>query len=359
MKEEYSSFKAVHHPDKIQELKDGKQIVPLQLQIVPSNICNQACSFCSYRMDGSLSNQNFNDRDLLPYDKLIETLDCCVDMGIPAIQVTGGGEPLVYKDKENGKTAIDMFNAIVDRNLELALVTNGQALNDEICQLLGEHSSWVRISIDAGNAETYSKIRGVSPKIYDRVIENIKTLVKYRKYTIIGIGFVVCKENKDQVLECAKLAKSLGVQNFRISANMTPEGFQYFHGWLEETQELCKEAEKLSDDNFHVFNLFGTRVQDNFEEIQDYNICYAQEFNTYLGPNLSLYRCCVQSFNNMGFIGSIKDQSLKELWNSQEKFDKFDNHCPAKHCKHPCLAKNKNLFLEYLTKLNPKHINFI
>lgn len=39
MKEEYSPYKIVHNIDKLQELKEGKQTIPLQVQIVPTNRC--------------------------------------------------------------------------------------------------------------------------------------------------------------------------------------------------------------------------------------------------------------------------------------------------------------------------------
>jgi MoaA/NifB/PqqE/SkfB family radical SAM enzyme len=361
MKEEYSSFKAVHHPDRIQQLKEGKQIVPLQLQLIPTNVCQQRCNFCAYRQEGYLSNECFNDKNTIPYDKIIETLDCCVEMGIPSIQLTGGGAPLVYRDKVANKNITDVIKAIIERKLEIALVTNGQGLNEELCQLLGEHASWVRISIDSGTPETYSSIRGVPERIFNKVLDNIKMLVKYNKGgCTIGVGMVVTKENFKETLILANIAKELGVDNIRISGVFTSEGKKYFEGeWLNEAKTLAKEAEKLSDDKFLCFNLLNDRINDNFDFDQCYDKCRAKEFITFLGADQNLYTCCTISYSAKGRIASLEKQSLKDAWFSQEKIDKFDKHNPSKHCKFACLYKNKNLFLEYLTKLNPKHKNYI
>jgi len=122
-KDEYSPYKIVHHQKKLQELKNKKQIVPLQVQIVPSNICNQRCSFCTYRMKDYMSNLLFDDKKTLSYEKIIECLDDFVEIGVRAVHYTGGGEPLVHPK------IFEIFKETFKRNLDLALVSNGMALN--------------------------------------------------------------------------------------------------------------------------------------------------------------------------------------------------------------------------------------
>jgi MoaA/NifB/PqqE/SkfB family radical SAM enzyme len=352
MREEYSPFKIVHHLDKIQELKDGKQTVPLQVQIVPSNVCNQRCSFCAYRMEDYLSNQNFDERQMLSYDKIIETLDCFVEMGVKAVQYTGGGEPLVHPRIK------DILRETFKRGLEVSLVTNGMALDDELCDILGD-AAWVRVSVDCSSPDVYSFIRKVPNKMFDRTINNIKNLVKHRRTSIIGVGFVVEKENFHQIYDAAKLFKLLGVDNFRISAAFTPMGFEYFSTFLDEAKKLAKQAEGLSDDKFTVFNLFGDRVSDTFEGVQDYSFCPIKELLSYIGADYKVYTCCTLAYNDKGYIGSIKDLTFKEVWEGEQKTNMFACHDPSKMCKHPCMYKNKNDFINYCTKPNARHVNYI
>src|SRR6185436_2555124 len=42
----YSDLKAAWHLDKIAALRSGKQIVPAQVQLILSDLCNQDCHFC-------------------------------------------------------------------------------------------------------------------------------------------------------------------------------------------------------------------------------------------------------------------------------------------------------------------------
>ena len=352
IKEEYSPFKIVHHLEKIAELREGSQPTPLQVQIIPSNVCNQRCTFCAYRMKDYLSNEQFQERDILSYEKIIETLECFVDMKIGAVHYTGGGEPLVHP------RIYDVFKETISRNLELALVSNGMALNEKICELLGD-ASWVRISMDAATAPLYGFIRNVSPHTFDKVLENIKALVKHRRKSIIGVGFVVEHENYKQIYDAAKLFKELGIDNFRISAAFTPMGYEYFTDIFTEARELSKKAESLSDQNYTVFNLFNERVKDVFEGTQDYDFCPIKDLLAYIGADYNVYTCCTLAYNQRGYIGSIKNQSFAELWKSPEKIKKFKDHNPRFHCKHPCMYKGKNEFINYCTMKNPKHINFI
>ena len=122
MLEEYSPFKIVHHPDKLEAMRRGEQLVPLQVQIVPSNKCQHGCTFCAYRTEGFITNEDFNKGDELDYYKILQCLDDFVDMGVKAVHYTGGGEPLTHPMIQ------DIFKATLHRGLDLALVTNGEML---------------------------------------------------------------------------------------------------------------------------------------------------------------------------------------------------------------------------------------
>ena len=44
----YSPLKALRHLDIIQAVKQGKPARPAHVQLILSDLCNQACNFCSY-----------------------------------------------------------------------------------------------------------------------------------------------------------------------------------------------------------------------------------------------------------------------------------------------------------------------
>lgn len=353
IKDEYSPYKAVHHPEELAQLKRGEQIAPVQVHLIPSNRCNQSCTFCAYRMPEYSSSQNFDGRDIIPGPKLMEILDSCKSLGVRAIQYTGGGEPLTHPD------IAEAFRRTLDLGLDLALVSNGMALTDELTDLLSD-VAWVRISVDCGDAATYSLIRRVKGEVFSRVKEKVSKLARKKKDTTLGIGFVVNAENHREIYDACRTFKDLGVDNFRISAAFTPSGLRYFDPFFQSARELAQRTkEDFEDANFTVFNLFGDRIADLFHGEQDYDYCPMKEFVPYIGADLGLYTCCMLAYNDNGYIGSLKEMTFEELWNSKEKREFFARHSPRALCRIPCMFENKNKFINYCIKDNPRHINYI
>jgi MoaA/NifB/PqqE/SkfB family radical SAM enzyme len=333
-------------------MKNRIQPYPLQVQIVPTNRCCQNCEKCAYRLHGSPSNEKFHDRDELSFEKIIETLDCMADMHIPACHITGGGEPLVHPQ------IFEILKAVKDRNIELALVSNGQMLSDQLCEFLGD-VSWVRISMDSNTPDTYSLMRRIPQEIFYRVIHNLSELVRYKKTTVLGVGFVVDHMNYKEIFRAAQFYKDMGVDNFRISAAFTPAGYGYFKSFESEASDLSKKAAALSDANFQVFNLFSDRVRDLFEGTQNYSFCPMKDLLTYVGADYNVYTCCTLAYNKKGFIGSLKEKTFKDVWTGAEKQKKFAGHNPSEMCRFPCMYKSKNDFINYCIKTRPRHINYI
>lgn len=363
---EYSPLKVIHHQDKLNKIKNGQQIVPAQVQLIISDLCNQDCHFCAYRMSGYSSNQLFtegaelasfgssNPKRMIEYDKVVEILDDCKEMGVGAIQITGGGEPTVHPYHA------EIFNDVVDRGLDLALVTNGAVLKDSAIDAL-LRASWVRFSIDAGSEKTYASVRNVSRSSFKRTWSNVEKLVAKKRNenadVTIGIGFVVTNENWSEVFECAKKAKEIGVDNVRISAVFQNDGPRYFKLFYNEVRDLICRSVELSDKKFRVFDNFGDRIGDLEQEHPDYEYCGYQEFNTYIGGDLNVYRCCVLAYNERGKLGSIKNIRFKDFWESEEKKKELEGfnaaECPR------CMFNNKNKTILYALDPDPKHVNFV
>jgi radical SAM protein with 4Fe4S-binding SPASM domain len=237
-------------------------------------------------------------------------------------------------------------------------VTNGMALTETTCNLLGD-ASWVRVSVDAAEANTYSLIRNVKSDAFKKVVDNIKMLIKHQRKSIIGVGFVVEKENYTEIFNAAKLFKSIGVNNFRISGAFTNAGYSYFRDFKEYATHLSKKAEELSDNYFTVFNLFNDRLADTFVGEQNYRFCPMKELQVYIGADHNVYTCCTLAYNKKGLIGSIKNQSFTDLWRSDKKRLFYKRHNAKKICKHPCMYRGKNEFINYCINEDAKHTNFI
>jgi wyosine [tRNA(Phe)-imidazoG37] synthetase (radical SAM superfamily) len=364
----YSPYKAAHHIDKIQQMRKGEHPVPLQVQLIISDLCNHNCSFCAYRMEGYTSNKNFGQWDavkgminnnpnrMIPVEKCKEILDDCAEMGVKAMQFTGGGEPTVHPHHK------ELFQYTIDKGLDLALVSNGTVMREGVPEILAQ-GKWVRFSVDAGNAQSYAKIREVPESFFDKALNNIKKVVKAREKVpdsdlVIGVGFVVVEENWREIYEAVEKFSKLGVDNVRISAVFTPEDFKYFEKFYDDAKALAQKAkEDFETEDFKVFNLFGDRIGDLIVRKPEYDFCSYMHLNTYIGGDQKVYTCCNNAYNDDGEMGSLKDQRFIDYWLSETKKEKYDCF-KASNCAR-CMFNNKNRFINYMLEDNPVHVNYI
>ena len=315
---------------------------------------------CAYRMDGYSSNQLFkivennkvnnNPKRMIPWEKIEETVNCFKEMGVKACSLTGGGDPTVHPDFNK------IAQLILDNNIDLSLVTNGLLLKEKMAKILTQ-SAWVRISVDCGTKESYAKIRSVPQEEYGIVEKNVRRFAAMPRKTLIGIGYVVTKDNyKELYLGCQQF-KDWGADNVRISAIFQNEGTEYFKDIYQDVLEQVKLCKTLSDSKFTVYDNFGSRFEDLQLGNPDYSFCPYMSFTTYIGGDQNVYTCCVNSYNKKGLIGSIKDQSFKQLWEGEVKknfFNKFD----AKGCER-CMFNEKNKFINNLLRPSTPHDNFV
>jgi radical SAM protein with 4Fe4S-binding SPASM domain len=174
----------------------------------------------------------------------------------------------------------------------------------------------------------------------------------------IGVGFVVTPDNWREVLGAAQLAKDLGADNIRISAQFSNEDEKLFESFHEEAVHICKWAERISDKNFTVYNRFGDRLEDLKLKQPEDRLCGYQFFTTYIGADLNIYRCCGYAYNERGLVGSIANQRFKDFWMSQERFDNQINF-DGRGCER-CQFRRINSALAYALDTTPQlHEEFV
>jgi len=281
--------------------------------------------------------------------QLVDELAYC---GVKAVELTGGGEPTIHP------AFTDVCNGLSNRGIQYGVVTNGSAWSSKVADsLLG--AAWVRISIDCADSVTYAKTRKVSPDVYYRVRENIRALVhsKSNSDPVIGVGFVVTKDNWREVYRAALKAQYDGADNFRISAVFQNEGLAYFSEFYSSAQGLCHAAKQVQSEEFTVFDLFGERLEDLEQQSPSHSFCPIQHLVPYIGADLNVYRCCVLAYNNRGLLGSIANQTFGELWWSEQVANML-NDFDATDCPR-CMFNKKNDTIRYALNPKPEHVNFL
>lgn len=116
-------------------VQDGK-LLPFHLQLNPTNRCNLNCEFCSCR--------DRNKNAEIPLEKVQSF--CATFPSIKAVTITGGGEPLLYRDFD---ALTEYFYAC---GIQMGMVTNGYLLPDTYDTTLAR-LTWCRISLSVESGD--------------------------------------------------------------------------------------------------------------------------------------------------------------------------------------------------------------
>lgn len=355
MNSPYADSKVLWHLDKLSDLRRGKQIAPEHFQLILSDLCSQDCAFCSYRLSGYTTQELWGDKRnpnrTIGTNKAIEILNDFDLMGVKAVQFTGGGEPLVHRDH------LDIFKHALSLGLECALVTNGIALDKhpEWADVYGRFK-WIRISLDAGTAATYSAIRRSPAWHYDEAIENLSKIAKLAG-PAVGVSYVVLQENVHEMHTAAVIAKAAGAAYIRFGAFFSQSDDLYYQGWHDKViEQIARARESAEFNGFKVVDMFGQRLEDLHQHQPDYDFCGFQFLTGYIGADLNVYRCCNTAYSTKGLIGSIKDIRLSEFWLKQSTVDKMRGF-DARSCER-CCYNGKNRLI-YAAVREPMHASFI
>jgi len=346
---------------------------PRQVHWILSDLCNQDCSFCSYRVSGNPSNELFSEGARLSAyghdnpvrwvdtDRALRLVDEMASIGVRAIQATGGGEPSSHPDHEL------IFEKVVDSGMKLALVSNGFRWRDRLFPLI-PRMEWLRVSVDAGTAATYSKIRRTPMSAFTKVLTNIaharEMIWNASSKTTLGVGFTVTPDNWMEIVEGCQIAKESGADNIRISAMFGPEDERPFLPIYDSIRALILKAKGLYEgDGFTVYDNFGSRLDDLKQHNPDYNFCPYQFFTTYLGGNLQIFRCCVLSYSRKGMVagGDLTHKRFDDFWRSEERKRDLESLDPRGCPK--CMFNGKNRAMLYVmgnteSDTAPRHMDF-
>ena len=157
-------------------------------------------------------------------------------------------------------------------------------------------------------------------------------------------------------MSAARLIKDLGVDNMRISGVFSSDGSHYFDDFRSEAMNLSAEAELLSDKTFKVHNRYSEKVAELEEGNPDYDFCGYQYITTYLGATLDLYRCCIYAYNQRGFLGSLKNARLRDVWFSEEVKKNLADLDPRQCIR--CQFNDRNRSINRMLK-KPVHVEFV
>ena len=268
---------------------------PIYLLLEPVSACNLRCPFCHQVDNDFTSNQQMmGNMDLNLFKKIIDEAH---HGGTQALTLTCRGEPTLHPQIG------EMLEYCSDKFIELKMNTNATRLNEKLIhQILKSGMTELVFSVDSHDKEEFESLRvGAN---FESVVSNIKKFQEIR-------------DNDYPDSSC--ITRASGVQ----MGKQDPEKFKKF--W-----------EPLVDHVVMVNMLHRWDIYNNTENSGSKGFCH------YLARSLSIYFDgsaipCDIDYEGRLSVGSIKDKSIREIWNGEKYGGLINAHKDGKRDKYvPC-----------------------
>ena len=352
----YSSMKVFHYRDTLECLPKTEETIcpPIHIRIKPTNACNQHCWYCSYRLKGVQLGQDMDERDVIPRDKMMEIVDDITAMGVRAVTFSGGGEPFCYLHLE--ETAL----RLADGGVQVASLTNGSRLTGSIADVFAHRATWLRISIDGWDDESYARQRRVAHGEFTRVLASMKAFKRLNGSCHLGVALVVDHALAPHVAELIERVCETGVDSVKVApciiSNTARANNEYHASIFEEVKhQIAVAQEAFRDDAVEIFDSYHQQLE---TFTKPYRWCPYLQLNPVIGADQNVYTCHDKAYNlDSGLLGSLKDRRFCDFWaDGKEKFFRID---PSRHCSHHCVANHRNTLIHEYLDADTNHLAFV
>ena len=347
--------KLLWHFSRVVEWEKTGDTSPILFEIDPSNKCNHDCPWCSF---SKLRSEN---KDMLCWDVLKSMLDSMKAMGVKAINWTGGGEPLLNPE------TIKAIQYAKEIGLDQGIFTNGQLMTQEKADIMAKCMTWVRVSLDGYNSESYAWSHGTSSVAFYKVLANLKYFASIQDRCTLGIGFILHEKNYEGITEIAHTAKDLGVDYIQFKPEIRRPGIPQVDPtfFKEKIFPLLETAEKLSTNKFNVMITtyrFNDVLSPETNYGRNYKKCLSHFFQGAIGADSKVYLCDHHKGEKEYEFGNLKENTLQEVWDSSRRKEviKFLDSTDLSQCQACCRNHETNKFLWNIknvrTEMHPNHI---
>lgn len=343
-----------YHLERVVRWQKGENIYPIYMEISPSGLCNHRCSFCGLDFLGYKNVRLDTGRA----ETLLPELG---RLGIKSIMYAGEGEPLLHPD------ICHITEITKNAGIDVAFTTNGVLMTEDKAEILLRHSSWIKISCNGGDEDSYRRIHRGKTGDFGTMISNLSAAVELRRskgYSCtLGLQLVLLPENSDTVLSLAKLASSIGIDYLVVkpfSQHTQSLNHQYENLSYSGMRKMEEQLRQYERDDFKIIFRSDSMNRWNARE-KRYGKCLALPFWSYIDSSGNVWGCSMFLGHDEFLCGNIYDDSFEEIWNS-EKRKKVLNHVSSclniQECRINCRMDAVNGFLWDLQH-PPEHINFI
>lgn len=151
--QQYSTWgdKLLQHTDVLYAIQYEETFKPVNIQLAPCEVCDSDCPFCSVAGRPLKS--------YMPFPQIVRMLENFKELGAKALEITGGGNPLLYRDKVEKKNINDIIRVAGEMGYDIGIITNSENLERHLDPAVYDYIDWIRISLikleEGKNPEDY------------------------------------------------------------------------------------------------------------------------------------------------------------------------------------------------------------
>jgi MoaA/NifB/PqqE/SkfB family radical SAM enzyme len=333
--------KVLRHLDRLAAWNRGEKPAPVTVEWDLSNRCTLGCQDCHFAhthvrgpwaVKPRLLPMAYQDTgDLADTPLVMRALEEMRDAGVQAIVWSGGGEPTTHPDW------LFLAEYAATLGLQQGMYTHGGLLTPATAARFAAIASWVVVSLDAADAATYARDKGVPQGRFAAACTGLTSLIG--KGAIVGASFLIHRDNWRKAESMLALARGLGATytTFRPAIRTSPDN-----------PSVCTDdrewiAEALDLDAFTTFRALAAEpdVEIDMERFTDYaewrghgyQTCRGIQLNTTVTPDGRVWVCPQR--RGVTPIGDLREESFAEVWKKHPRSFAVDAGCRVMCRLHP------------------------
>ncbi len=368
------------HPVRVAQWVQGrddwetaKEIFPIYVEVSPVGYCNHECTFCGVDYMLDRPEKPHLDRALL-----LQALTDMHEGGVRSVMFAGAGEPLLYKPLPE---VLAHAGAL---GLDTSITTNGVLMTEAWSRkaLAAPTLRWIKVSLNAGDAETYARIHRAPEGDFERVFKNLADAVRVRRELgsncTIGAQMVALPEvrgsdpkrplvqtvvpsNIATALPLAERLRDIGVDYLVVkpySQHLMSSDSRVYDGTQYGTRSWSDAVEAVSTKDFNVVVRHQTMA--HLEDgARGYDKCHATPFQwAYVEADGEVWGCSAylgrtehgKQYGDDRFrYGSLHAERFGDLWRGERRRANWAyvrDGLDISECRQNCRMHQVNLYLE-------------
>lgn len=348
------SHKLIFHPRRVYQWLHGEPIYPVYMEVSPSGACNHRCTFCA--LDYLGYRPQFLNKDIF-----IKRLAELGRLGIKSIMYAGEGEPLMHRD------IIEIVNHTKGSGIDVAITTNGTRLSGELFKNIADSVTWIKVSIDAGNPETYAALHRTKSDDFERVMSNLSDVTDIIRSTgsqcTVGAQFILLPENMNELEILAGRVKDIGLKYLVIkpySQHNKSMTRMYENLDYSNILSVVEGLESFNGNDFRVI-FRDNAFRKAYSRQRAYEQCLALPFWSYIDSGGNVWGCSSYLGDDRFLYGNVHESSFQDIWTGEPRIKSLEMAActlDPSDCRVNCRMDEANRFLWMISHL-PEHVNFI